>query len=145
MTPPGNSHKPGQTSSGLRFWIRTLPLCNSTPVAMFIRMAFLDFGKTGRMSTVPTSKAAHSLLTGQSAHFGFLEHTNAPSSISAWLKSPGRFSGIRLSTWDVTTARVPLSRTDDSISNSRAKTLKTLASTAGSDLEKAMLEMAPAV
>ena len=104
-------------------------------------------GFTGSSPVRPSRRAAHRSLAGHSPHRGapLGRHTVAPSSISAWLNSPGASRGItcrrawpirRLVSGRVMSLPSPVMR---------LTTRSTLPSTAGTGRPKAMEAMAPAV
>ena len=95
----------------------------------------------GRCSCVPHAKARHHPRTGHSPPRGPRgTHTVAPSSITAWFRSPGRSPGTSASASAHSSASAGAGS-----SVQRAKTRRTFPSTSGSARPKAMDITAPAV
>lgn len=98
----------------------------------------------------PAFRAAHAFAMGHTRHRGSTgTHVVAPSSITAWLSSPGCSRASRASISAPAfahTARWPaVPFTSSSIANTRASTRATLPSTSGVRSPKAIDAIAPAV
>src|SRR5439155_16902648 len=81
----GNSHIPGMSEV---FFVGLTSRTESPRVDR--RYCELARRRGCRMRSAPRPRVAHHRETGQRAHSGSGRHTVAPSSIRAWLKSPGR-------------------------------------------------------
>src|SRR6476620_1171806 len=101
---------------------------------------------SGKASCLAVLRAEHSIATGHTSQRGALgRHTVAPSSIKAWLKSPGRCLGTNLvAIFQSSFLSGPLLGSPLK-ENSRDKTLATLPSKAANLFPKAILMIAAAV
>jgi hypothetical protein len=110
----------------------------------------LRAGTTGSSSWRPAARARQASRTGHTRQVGAVGvHTVAPSSITAWLRSPAASSaGSAAITAParVHSARVPAADlTSVSTANTRASTRATLPSTSGARSPYAIDAIAPAV
>ena len=91
--PPGNSQRPARRPPAGRSWMRTRPSFSMTATTTSI-LSRLSFLGRGMISWIPSRAARQAARTGQARHWGLrLRQTSAPSSIMAWLNSPGASPG----------------------------------------------------
>ncbi len=151
--PCGSSHSPPNRPSGRRRASTSSPPRSShsaSRASSGSSCARLRGAVTGSSSTRSSRCATHAALTGQRSHCGLVGvHSVAPSSITAWLSSPGSAVAGSLATsaaaWRSIAARPAVDLTSAATPWMRASTRTALPSTAATRSPNAIDAIAPDV